>query len=151
MFPIISTEQLALGMPVVYHQEGRPENPLALVVASIFEDPSVPAWTARSVSLLLRPGGFGLTVRPEHLRTAYGVPWHKVGPDLEAERARRQRDVRTADCYACPRGSHSKAWALTPGGWPACERHVAMYLVAERADRWADDAVAALYLTLGLA
>lgn len=128
MLPIVRPSQLTLGKPVVYHQAERPENPLALVVLEHYQ-----AEYDSSVFLLsLRPGGFAREVRAENLRLL---------------------DLRTADCYACPlwAGSHSVAEALTPGGWPACLRHVAMYRAEERATEWSPAAVAALYATLGLA
>lgn len=136
MLPIVRPSQLTLGKPVVYHQAERPENPLALVVLEHYQaeyDSCVFLLTEYDscVFLLsLRPGGFAREVRVENLRLL---------------------DLRTADCYACPARSHSVAEALTPGGWPACLRHVAMYRAEERATEWSPAAVAALYATLGLA
>lgn len=151
MYPVTHFHQLPLGAPVVYHRPDRPDNPLCLVVTALYDDPSVARWTQRTALLLLAPGGFSLTVRPEHLRTPQGVPWGTTGPHYTAARLACHRNLQTADCYACPALSQSRAVALTPAGWPACERHVAAYRVAERAQEWCPEAVAGTYALLGLA
>jgi len=151
MQTVTRISQLTLGRPVVLMHGRGVRTPLCLVVGNVYDDPSLAAWTARTCTLRIRPGGWSAEVRQDNLVSDHQVPWHLV-PDTDVVRYYRWCDVRLADCGWCPQGMASTpAEHLTAEGDPVCQRHGTLVRAADRAPEWHADPVAKVYAALGLA
>lgn len=151
---ITRIDDLTRGLPALYTPSGPGSaNPLAMVVTMVYDDPDLPAWTARTAVLRLRPlqaraklPAQPVLVRQQNLRTTYGVPWPQLAADYPGMDVWR-RDVRAVPCLMCPH----EAVLLAATGHPVCRDHVRRETPASSAaTEWADDAVARLYAALGL-